>query len=218
LREYNITKAPVDIRTIIQSRYTVLKSDLVEEGLIYNRIGLNKPVFVINNSLDMIQKQTVYAHELAHVVLGHLDLFDLNNLTDKQHSYLESEAFIFSNRLLLPTKLFMDFFEDPVTFQRIREASATFQVPRENIIMRLLMLNMISIEEIFDIFPRSYFIRSNNFRKFYDEMIGCKQHIFPQAKKFINKVTLLTKEEANKRNWYYEDCDIRSSVYRRTSC
>lgn len=55
--------------------------------------------------ISRARKRWTIAHELGHIMLGHLDLSNLSDLTDQEHSIYELEANTFARELLAPLSL-----------------------------------------------------------------------------------------------------------------
>lgn len=71
-----------------------------EEGFSYLREGT---YFVyINTDLPIGRDSFTFAHEIGHIVLGHLKEFNMDELTDYEYWVLDREANIFAANLLMP--------------------------------------------------------------------------------------------------------------------
>ncbi|MCX7747099.1 MAG: ImmA/IrrE family metallo-endopeptidase [Clostridia bacterium] len=116
----NICWLPVDAKTLLNHYISEVKTvGELSSKLDISRAevigGKNADLFFWNGKYKMIYDETVHSperirwtfmHEIAHVLLGHLEDFDrnslLSNLTSKEYTVLEREADIFTIEVIAP--------------------------------------------------------------------------------------------------------------------
>lgn len=104
----NLTSSdlPVNPLKLIKNKY---KTDLIytdlcgEDGYCFYRRKTNAYKIYIDNSLYHKRCNFTVAHEVGHIVLGHM--FLPNHIREKYYDVLDKEASAFASELLMPTHL-----------------------------------------------------------------------------------------------------------------
>lgn len=101
---------PIDLTNILADEYNidVLYDDLHgENGYIFRNTITNRYLICINNKDTLGRQRFTLAHEIAHILLGHFDNFDLDNPVD--HEVLDKHANVCASNLLMPNHILARF-------------------------------------------------------------------------------------------------------------
>ncbi|SFD44889.1 protein of unknown function [Bacillus sp. UNCCL81] len=157
LLDMNILHPPVDVRTLLGQHFKIKYSEVIEDGLIYNRPGLKKPVIFINPSKCEGRTNWTFAHELGHIKLRHLETFNIDDLSDFEHAIIEREAHIFAAELLMPYKWLKHYWKLYPQYNKVNAITKLFGVSKEALINRLIEKNILkNNEELMLYFPYYY--------------------------------------------------------------
>ncbi|SET15250.1 protein of unknown function [Natronincola peptidivorans] len=101
---------PIPVEQHLMELSTLIKfRDEEEEGFGVMEASGRYRIYV-NTSIIQGRDLWTYAHELAHIVLGHYDDFDYKQLSDRCLYYLDQEADYFVSEYLMPQYGFEDYF------------------------------------------------------------------------------------------------------------
>lgn len=145
LIDNNINKLPVDLGAICKSMGIKLRKfsefnishQITGDGItIYYKGNI---VILYNDSCSLCRYRFTIAHEIGHIILGHLDKGQLHSI-NKEPTFndepIETEANIFASRLLAPAcilwKLQLKTVEEIAITCKISKQSAFFRLKRMN--------------------------------------------------------------------------------------
>ncbi|QUH21266.1 ImmA/IrrE family metallo-endopeptidase [Alkaliphilus sp. B6464] len=164
LKEKGYPQIPMPVKKHLKEYSTLYKyEDDEEEGFCVKEVTGEYKVYVNTNIMEGRNTWT-YAHELAHIVLGHHDDFSYSSLDDETLELLDQEVDIFVSEYLMPQYAFEDYFflnGKPIYFDspHIGALKSFFNVSWEAMIFRLHNLGYQ------DKFISEYYISTYNERK-----------------------------------------------------
>lgn len=152
LNKYNITEPGVPIREILKDYARVFYYDggcdpkRQESGLcVYD--GGSYRVYLNRNSCAG-RGHFSHAHELGHIVTGHLVDYDIKNLSESQIRLIDREADLFSVHIMMPEHIMRKYVDGPLNISAIGYYKDLFNVSWEAFGRRLIELGMISHTEL----------------------------------------------------------------------
>jgi len=152
LNKYGITEPGVPIKEILKDYARVFYYDGAsnpeqqESGLCI-RDGKTYRVYLNRNSCAG-RSHFSHAHELGHIVAGHLVDYDIDSLTESQVQLMDREADLFSVYMMMPEHLMRMYVKGPFTVQRIGFYKGWFRVSWEAFGRRLVELGMLTHAEL----------------------------------------------------------------------
>jgi len=79
----------------------LVEGEIAQDG--YSTVVKGVPYIVVKQSLSNARKRFTVAHELGHIILGHVGRFELvNREPDPEDNTIEQAANVFASRLLAP--------------------------------------------------------------------------------------------------------------------
>jgi Zn-dependent peptidase ImmA (M78 family) len=166
-----IYEPPIDLLYILQKldiEVIYFDDELIKDGFAYKCPKTNKCYFFINennltSSLDNcleIQGRVAWtiAHEIAHIVLGHIDRFGKKcNLTASEYHIINREADIFARELIMPARwvkseaaTLIDIYNFSSVI--IDKLMAKFKASKSAVENRLLELGIVSKADLYSIY------------------------------------------------------------------
>jgi hypothetical protein len=154
--ELGIMKPPIDAKKIVKCLARLFYfSDFHEEGFtVYGPPLVNYRVYINKDSPDGRISWT-YAHEIGHIKLRHLEVYDCNNLNAHERWILDREANIFTSEFLMPKGLIKKYACPPICQSKLGELKNLFEVSWEALINRLDELGIQAKDEIIDLFENN---------------------------------------------------------------
>ena len=150
LKKYNIQAPPVPVEQIIKKErwqlsyfYTYQDPDFAnEEG--FCRLIRGRYYLYLNADLPAGRDIWTHAHETAHIILKHHELYDINDLTEHEKWLLDREANVFAANYLMPEDWILDRIDNSqiVLISDIYNLKIQFGVSWEAMIKRLDELNV----------------------------------------------------------------------------
>jgi Zn-dependent peptidase ImmA (M78 family) len=147
LEENKINSPPVDPKTIIMRYGKIYETDKINDAFIAyderkNRFGLFINTNQINGRLNWN-----YAHELGHILLGHVPIMNELDLNRNQRYIVEREAHTFARELLMPEGMIRKIVDSKITVSLMGRLKNYFKVSWTALMNRFDELQIISKEE-----------------------------------------------------------------------
>lgn len=143
LHETGITEPPIPVKKLLKTKCQLFRFDdksedgftcLTSTGI---HVYINRNENIVNGRLNF-----TYAHELGHIILGHLNIDCFSSLGEDAYWRLDREANLFAANLLMPSNMILSQIKIPVTTKEVGRMKELFQVSWEAMNNRLNTLGI----------------------------------------------------------------------------